>query len=126
MTAPVMVGPSPSGGGPLPSLTARELQLITRVAEGETYPQIARDWVVAEITVRTTGARVMRKLGASTIANAVFVACREGILEPRRRHGDHPGFAAHVYRGEDPCEACREGERAYRRELRAARKVNSA
>jgi DNA-binding CsgD family transcriptional regulator len=98
------------------------LELLTRVATGETYPQIAKDWVVAEITVRTTGVRVMRKLGASTIANAVFLACRAGILDPNRRHGDHPGFAAHKYYGEEPCEACWEGERAYRRELRAARK----
>jgi DNA-binding CsgD family transcriptional regulator len=99
------------------------LELLTRVAEGETYREIAKDWVVAEITVRTTGFRVMRKLGASTIANAVFLACREGVLDPTRRHGDHAGFAAHKYYGEEPCSACWEGERAYRRELRAARKA---
>jgi DNA-binding CsgD family transcriptional regulator len=105
------------------------LELLTRVAEGETYRQIARDWVVAEITVRTTGFRVMRKLGASTIANAVFLACREGVLDPKRRHGDHAGFIAHQRRGEDPwaCElGCPEGERAYRRERRAARRSAEA
>lgn len=126
MSAPVQVGPSPQGGGPVPSLSAREKELLGRVARGETYPQIAKDWVVAEITVRTTGVRVMRKLGASTIANAVFLACGEGILEPGRRHGDHAGFAAHRYRGEEPCDVCWDGERAYRRDLRAARKTTKA
>lgn len=122
MSAPVQVGPSPSGGGPVPSLGVREHELLTRVAMGETYPQIAKDWCVEEVSVRTTGWRVRRKLGASTIAHAVFLACAAGILDPKRRHGDHAGFAAHVYRGEDPCEACWEGEREYRRERRAARK----
>lgn len=123
MTAPVQVGPSPSGGGPVPSLSAREFELLERVAEGESYRQIAKDWVVAEITVRTTGFRVMRKLGANNITHAVFIGCRIRILDPRRRHGDHAGFAAHVYRDEDPCDECWDGERAYRRGAKAARKA---
>jgi hypothetical protein len=53
----------------------------------------------------------------------VFLAVQAGLLDPRRRHGDHAGFAAHRYRGEEPCEACWEGERAYRRERRAARRA---
>lgn len=126
MTAPVMVGPSPQGGGPVPSLTDREMELLTRVANGESYPQIAADWVVEQITVRTTGARVLRKLGANNIAHAVFLACQLRILDPTRRHGDHAGFNAHVYRGEDPCEACKEGESEYRRDRRAARKTVTA
>jgi DNA-binding CsgD family transcriptional regulator len=99
------------------------MELLTRVANGESYPQLARDWVVEQITVRTTGVRVMRKLGANTITHAVFLAVQTGLLDPRRRHGDHPGFVAHQRRGEDPCEACWDGERAYRRERRAARKA---
>ncbi|MCL8016908.1 LuxR C-terminal-related transcriptional regulator [Streptomyces sp. AS02] len=102
------------------------MELLTRVANGESYPQIATDWVVEPITVRTTGARVLRKLGANSIAHAVFLACQMRILDPTRRHGDHAGFAAHRYRGEEPCEACWEGERAYRAERRAARKANAA
>jgi DNA-binding CsgD family transcriptional regulator len=110
---------------PDPSLTRRELELLTRVANGESYPQIAADWVVAHVTVRTTGARVMRKLGANTITHAVFVACRLGVLDPRRRHGDHAGFVAHVRRGEEPCPSCREGEREYKTGRRAARQASS-
>jgi DNA-binding CsgD family transcriptional regulator len=123
VSAPVLVGPSPQGGGPAPSLSGREAELLARVANGESYRELARDWAVQEITVRTTGARVLRKLDANSIAHAVFIACRLGLLDPTRRHGDHAGFAAHRYRGEEPCEACWEGERAYRRDRRAARKA---
>jgi hypothetical protein len=70
------------------------------------------------------GSRVIDKLEARDMAHAVFVAVQLGLLDPRRRHGDHAGFAAHRYRDEEPCEACWEGERAYRRERRAARKAS--
>lgn len=129
MTAPVMVGPSSSSGRLTPPLTDREMELLTRVALGESYPQIASDWMVEQITVRTTGHRVLRKLGANTITHAVFLACRAGLLDGRpQRHGDHAGFAAHERRGEDPwaCTPCAEGERAYRRDLRAARKTRTS
>jgi DNA-binding CsgD family transcriptional regulator len=117
------VGPSPQRGGPTPSLSEREAELLNRVANGESYRELARDWSVQEITVRTTGARVLRKLDANSIAHAVFIAVQLRILDPARRHGDHAGFAAHRYRGEEPCEACWEGERAYRRDRRQARKA---
>ncbi|MFJ5294486.1 response regulator transcription factor [Streptomyces sp. NPDC088348] len=127
MTAPAQVGPSPSGGGPVPSLTARELETLTRVATGATYIDLAAEWFISELAVRGYGSRAMRKLGANSIAHAVFLACHAGLLDGRpRRHGDHAGFAAHQYRGEEPCEACRAGERAYRRGREAARKTTKA
>jgi hypothetical protein len=58
------------------------------------------------------------------ITHAVLLACQAGLLDGKpRRHGDHAGFAAHQYRGEEPCEACWAGERAYRRDRKAARKT---
>lgn len=125
MTAPVQVGPPTSG--PAPSLTDREMELLTRVAHGESYPQIARDWVVEQITVRTTGVRVMRKLGANTITHAVFAACQAGILDGRpQRHGDHAGYVAHTRRGETPCDACKQGESEYKAARRESRNTNAA
>jgi DNA-binding CsgD family transcriptional regulator len=100
-------------------LTARETELLERVANGETYKQIAADWHVEEITARTTGVRVMRKIGANTITHAVLLACRAGLLDGRpQRHGDHAGYVAHTRRREPPCEACAEGELAYQRARR--------
>lgn len=117
MTAPATV----------PVLTARETEVLRRVAAGDTYVHIARDWIVQPVTVRTVGLHIIRKLGARTITHAVFLACRAGLLDGRaQRHGDHAGYARHVYAGEEPCEACREGERAYRQAYRAGRRARPA
>ncbi|WP_331756313.1 helix-turn-helix transcriptional regulator (plasmid) [Streptomyces sp. NBC_01590] len=127
MTVPVQVGPSPSGGGPAVSLTENELTVLQRAAQGETYAAIAKDLGYAEKSVTKMALRLNRKLGALNITHAVLLACRAGLLDGKpRRHGDHAGFAAHQYRGEEPCEACWGGERAYRNKRRAARKAAKA
>ncbi|MGV2914660.1 helix-turn-helix domain-containing protein [Streptomyces alfalfae] len=118
------MGPSPEGGGPVLSLTAREHKVLTLMSEGATYDVVARELSCSNRTASWTGQQVMRKLGAQSIAHAVLLGCRLGLLDGRpQRHGDHAGFAAHRYRGEEPCEACWAGERAYRRDLRAARRA---
>lgn len=122
MTAPVLVGPS-SQGGPALFLTPNERAVLERAANGDTYAVIARDLGYAEKSVSKMALRLARKLGANNITHAVFLACQAGVLDPTRRHGDHAGFAAHKYRGEEPCEACWDGERAYRRDRRAARRA---
>lgn len=111
-----------------PSLSQREAEMLRRVANGETYREVARNWGVEEITARTTGVRVMRKLGANTITHAVFLACRAGLLDgrPQERHGDRPGFRAHERRGEEPCEACKAGEAEYRAEMRRKRRLEGS
>lgn len=129
-----MVGPSPQGGGPVPSqddplkgvpLTDRQRDVLQRIAWGHSWQRIGTDLGLTVGGVGSHSKQILRKLGAQTSAQAVFLACGAGILEPNRRHGDHAGFAAHRYHGEEPCEACREGERAYRRARRAARKQRS-
>ena len=127
MSAPVQVGPLPSGGGPAPSLTDHEVRVLEFVALGYTHEQIARELVMTPKGVTPTVNRAVKKLGARNAPHAVLLACRAGLLDGRpQRHGDHAGFAAHRYRGEEPCEECWEGERAYRRDLRAARRANAA
>lgn len=126
MTAPVQTGPSPHGGGPAPSLTAREVAFLERLAQGDTAQEIAEELIFAESSVRNFAMRLRDKLGAKTNEQAVYLACQWRILDPTRRHGDHAGFAAHKYYGEDPCDACRVGENEYRRERRAARNAAKA
>lgn len=124
MTAPVLVGPSPSGGGPAPSLTGRELDVLTKMAHGSTYVRLAREYGLAEPTMRGIGATLAKKLGAESITHAVFLACRAGILDGRprsQRHGDHNGYTQHQKRREDACAACKAGERVYQAQRRAAR-----
>ncbi|MGW6946142.1 helix-turn-helix domain-containing protein [Streptomyces xanthophaeus] len=108
-----------------PELTELEVEVIRLAAEGLGYKEIAeRIYVIPRrATEIKTGA--LRKLGARNIASGVYLACRAGILDGRpQRHGDHAGYAAHKYRGEDPklCpHGCWEGELAYRAERRRAR-----
>lgn len=122
----MQVGPAPQGGGPVPNLSGNELAVLQGSADGETYAQTAKRISLTDKSVANVGRRLMAKLGAQTMAQAVFISVRLRILDPTRRHGDHAGFAAHRYHGEEPCGACWEGERAYRRERRVARRLHSA
>lgn len=100
-------------------LTDHERRVLELVALGRTHEQIADELTLTPKGVTPTVNRAMKKLGASNAPHAVLLACRAGILDGRpQRHGDHAGYAAHWYRGEDPCEACRRGERAYRNSRR--------
>lgn len=101
-------------------LTPREAELLIRVARGATYRNLAREWDVAEITVRGYGHRLLSKLGANSIAHAVHLAHGLGLLR-RERHGDHAGYIAHGRRGEPVCEACKAGEADYRSGLKTRR-----
>ncbi|MGW3383301.1 response regulator transcription factor [Streptomyces albogriseolus] len=127
--APQIAGPSTTIGGPAPSLTEIERTVLHHIAMGLTHKEIAEATAYTFDGISKIRTRILRKLGARSQSNAVYLAVQAGILDAGRRHGDHAGFAAHRYRGEEPCEACWEGERAYRRERRAARKerqVNAA
>jgi len=127
VTAPVRVGPSPSGGGSTVSLTDHERHVLELIAHGHTQEDIARQLFTTPKGITPTVNRAMRKLGASNAPHAVLLACQAGLLDGKpRRHGDHAGFAAHVRRGEEPCEACWDGERAYRRDRKGARKTAKA
>ncbi|MGW2844398.1 LuxR C-terminal-related transcriptional regulator [Streptomyces sp. NPDC001274] len=109
------------------SLTDHELHVLELVAHGHTHEDIARQLFTTPKGITPTVNRAVKKLGAANAPHAVLLACRAGLLDGRpRRHGDHAGFAAHQYRGEEPCEACWAGERAYRAERRAARKAAKA
>lgn len=124
MSSPVVSGPSAASGGPAPSLPARDIEFLQRLARGEIPQDIAASWHMEMTSVWTVAERLRKRLGARTNEHAVFLACRAGILDGRpQRHGDHAGFAAHRYRGEEPCGACWDGEREYRAERRAARKA---
>lgn len=107
-------------------LTPREGEILQLVSQGLSYRQAGLRVrpAVTENTAKAHMQRVLTKLGASTAPQAVLLACQAGLLDGRpRRHGDHAGYAAHVYRGEDPCEACWDGERQYRAARRAARRA---
>ncbi|MEU1088913.1 helix-turn-helix transcriptional regulator [Streptomyces sp. NPDC005892] len=105
----------------------REVQILGLIAQGGTYQGVADELHLAYNTVKNYAASAITKLGANSQAHAVLLACHAGILDGRpQRHGDHAGYAAHLYRGDEPCEACKAGERAYRTELWRRRHQNAA
>lgn len=100
------------------ALTARQLELLQRVAHGATYRQVASEWGIAEITVRGYGHRLMRALGASTIAHAVHIAHSRGLIGPKPDCGTRAAYRRHVVAGEPTDVACRMANTGYWAECR--------
>ena len=64
------------------SLTAREREVFTRVTQGQPNKQIAAELSAAERTVKAHRAQVMKKMGATSLAELVQIA------DDLRRAGD--------------------------------------
>ena len=61
-------------------LTPRELEVVRRVTNGATNPQIARDLYVSESTVKQYVRAAMRKLGARDRTELAYRAGKLGVL----------------------------------------------
>ena len=101
-------------------LVAREVQILKAIADGGSYAEIAADLQLAHASVKNYAHSAIKKLGAKSQAHAVHLAWESGLFR-RERHGDHAGYAAHIYRREDPCDLCKAGERDYRNSRRQQR-----
>ncbi|MFE1767256.1 helix-turn-helix transcriptional regulator [Streptomyces angustmyceticus] len=129
MTASAQVGPSTSGG-PAPLLTATQTRILHLITEGHDQEQVA---YIVRHSPKTIGfqlKKIREAFGAFNNAHLVHLAYQAGALEapPKRRHGDHAGFAAHKYRGETPCDDCVAGEKEYQaaKYTRKRAKLNAA
>lgn len=111
-------------------LTAHQLAILRRIADGDTHAEIAADLVLTEKGLQSAVRRLTVKLRARNAPNAIHIAHQLGILGRRPdRHGDHAGYQRHVRAGEDPCACplgCWEAERAYRNRRRAATTQHTA
>jgi PAS domain S-box-containing protein len=63
------------------SLSAREREIMQRVALGQDGPEIAADLVVSPATVRTHIGNAIKKLGARSRAHAIALALQSGALD---------------------------------------------
>ena len=63
-------------------VTAREREIIRHIAEGESNKEIAAALGISSRTAETHRATILRKLGASSVAEIVRYAVRNGIIEP--------------------------------------------
>jgi DNA-binding NarL/FixJ family response regulator len=66
--------------GALPSLTERELQVLSGMSRGRSNAEIGRELYLSEDTVKTHARRLFRKLEASDRAHAVAVGFRHGLV----------------------------------------------
>lgn len=66
---------------PKPSLTAREHDILTLLAKGETNKQIARALGLSGGTVRVYVSSILTKLGAANRTAATVMAIRQGLVD---------------------------------------------
>ncbi len=64
-----------------PVLTGREREILVRIADGKSLPQIAAELYLGVTTVKTHVQRLYEKLGVSDRAAAVAVAMRRRLIE---------------------------------------------
>lgn len=64
----------------LPKLSRRELHVLTGLANGQSYKQIAFDHDISIDTVRTYVRSLYRKLGVNCVQEAVSFALRHGLV----------------------------------------------
>lgn len=69
--APASTDPGPSLGARFPHLTPREVDVLERIADGRTNPQIAAELFLTVPTVKSYVNQVFAKLGVRTRAEAV-------------------------------------------------------
>jgi DNA-binding NarL/FixJ family response regulator len=65
----------------IPGLSAREKEILQKVAYGATTKEVAHDLGISPHTVKTHLERIFEKLGANDRAQAVAIAIRSGIVE---------------------------------------------
>ena len=67
--------------GPVEQLSARERQVLVALVQGRTLVEIAESLQLAANTVSTYKARLMEKLGHSSMSDLVRYALRHGISD---------------------------------------------
>ncbi|MEP6797976.1 MAG: response regulator transcription factor [Lapillicoccus sp.] len=64
-----------------PRLTVRELEVLDRLAAGDSVAGVAKKLYMSESTVKTHIAKLYGKLGANNRASAVMAALRAGLIK---------------------------------------------
>ena len=86
LTAALARGAARSAGAPGPALalTPRELDVLTRLAQGDGNEEIAAALAISPHTVRTHVQNILGKLGVHSKLAAVSLAIRLGLISVRR------------------------------------------
>ena len=70
-----------------PTLTPREFEVLTRLAEGDPYLQIGQRLFMSVGTVRRHVVHIHQKLGVHNSRGAVMAAIQCGLLDPYVHEG---------------------------------------
>jgi DNA-binding NarL/FixJ family response regulator len=73
-------------------LTKREREILDLMSDGLRHGEIARHLFISPKTVATHVEHILRKLGVRSSAEAVSVAYREQIIQPKTRRGPRAGL----------------------------------
>lgn len=113
----VREGWKPAEGNPL---SARQLDMLRRVAAGQSWQQIGKELGITIGGVGSLNKQILLKLGATTAAQAVDVAHRRRLMTERPGCGDRAGYMRHWRRKEPACWRCLAGNAEKAAQQRAA------
>jgi DNA-binding NarL/FixJ family response regulator len=66
-------------------LTARQIEVLTLIAQGQTYPQIAEALHLSEVTIRYHMSQILERLHLENRAQVIAYAARHGLTPPNPR-----------------------------------------
>ena len=65
---------------PMSGLSRREMEVLVRLAQGKTTPQISKELFISENTVKTHVRHILEKLEAANRTEAVSKATQMGLI----------------------------------------------
>jgi len=74
-------GPAVNKGATLPSLTAREREIVQLVAEGKSAKEVASHLEISVKTAETHRSNIMRKLNLHSVAEVVLYAVKNHMVQ---------------------------------------------
>jgi two-component system nitrate/nitrite response regulator NarL len=78
--APTAAEPRPRDDSGLSTLSAREREILTLIARGDSNKLIARALEIAETTVKIHVQHILRKLNCSSRVQAAVLAINQGLV----------------------------------------------
>ena len=72
--------PPAAQADPIHSLSPRERQILALIAQGASNKEIARQFAIAETTVKIHVQHILRKLDVTTRVHAAVMASESGLL----------------------------------------------